>query len=773
MLSIAFAVLMLAAQTQTRAQLTITVTDATGGRIANTAVVLSRGTQEFGGTTNDEGVLVVPNMASGEWTLTIRKEGFLPHQQTLNVQDSALDVPVTLEVAGLNQTVQIETTVGPPNPIQLDTQATGGTLLDIPVRELPASLSIIPQELIQERGARSAMEAVQLTVGMVASIGVGSIPGYSTRGWGSGDISVMRDGIRQNTNAQSARPVDTFILDRVEVLKGPGSLLYGEGAIGGAVNYISKDTRPLFGGDSLLSFGSFGSYRSGVGLNVPITRNLAARIDSSYSSTKGYTDLSPIRLRAMSGTVRWTPTEAMSFKANGTYSDDNTASYYSTPFINGQIDPRTRKLNYNMRDKLTKSHNSWGQITGDINLAHGWVIHNQSFAATHRMDWRNFENYAYNAATQKVDIASYLLIWRDDILVGNRVNARKKMNIAGHILNFTVGQELQRNDLHRGGFSGGQTIRFSVDPYNPAPIYDPGVPYQRQRDVLINTRALFAESVFDVTKQLKLVSGLRWEQIALDYTPLPSRITASSKYYPTTGRVGAVYDLTSDANVYFSYSRAVQPTTQLVDLDGSRQVFSLVPGQQYEVGTKTSAFNRLLDSTLAYYAIEKRDLLITTLVNNVSTNQQVGKQTSNGIEFSVLGRPTSTFTLAGDIALTHAEFADFTEIVTGVNVSRDGNSPTNIPKVVWNITPSQRIGPVDVSATIRQVGARWGDTANTRRVGSYTTGDVQVGFRFMGNSRARVRVRNIMDKIYTQSVSATSGRLEPPRSVDVTVTKGF
>src|SRR6185503_19510567 len=103
--------------------------------------------------------------AAGDWTLTIRKEGFAQYQKVIAVQGGTVDVPVALEVAGVNEILQIETTIGPPSPIQLDTTATGGTLLDIPVRELPASLSLIPQELIQERGARSAIEAVQLTVG--------------------------------------------------------------------------------------------------------------------------------------------------------------------------------------------------------------------------------------------------------------------------------------------------------------------------------------------------------------------------------------------------------------------------------------------------------------------------------------------------------------------------------------------------------------------------------------------------------------------------------
>jgi iron complex outermembrane recepter protein len=225
--------------------------------------------------------------------------------------------------------------------------------------------------------------------------------------------------------------------------------------------------------------------------------------------------------------------------------------------------------------------------------------------------------------------------------------------------------------------------------------------------------------------------------------------------------------------VYASYTRGVQPTTQLIDLDGSRQRFSLVPGSQIEVGTKGSALNRRLEGTFAYFFIEKRNLLITTLVDNVSTNQQVGRRTSQGIEMSVLVRPTNTLSLAADFATTDAKYADFNEIVSGANISRNGNTATNAPHVVWNITPSQRIGPVDISATVRQVGARWGDTANTRLVGSYTTMDMQLSYRFVRGSRIRIRGRNLTDKIYTPSVSATSGRLEAPRSVDVTVTKAF
>ena len=116
-------------------------------------------------------------------------------------------------MAGFAETVQVATELGAPSQIPLNATATGGSRLDIPLRELPASLYLVDQELIQERGARSVEEAAQLVVGVQATTGVGSIPGYNMRGWSGIDISLMRDGIRQNTTSQSSRPVDAFLLD--------------------------------------------------------------------------------------------------------------------------------------------------------------------------------------------------------------------------------------------------------------------------------------------------------------------------------------------------------------------------------------------------------------------------------------------------------------------------------------------------------------------------------------------------------------------------------
>jgi len=780
-LSLAILVTTTAAAAQTtaaRGEITVRVADSTGATVSEAVVTITRGADRHSMTTGPNGLARFTNLGVGDWTVVVTREGFARFTQSVSVGSGAIEVPASLAIGGFSESIQVETALGPPTQIPLNVQATGGSRLDIPVRDLPASLFLVSQPLIQERGARSVEEAVQLAVGMQASTGVGSIPGYSTRGWSGNNISLLRDGVRQNSNSQSSRPVDAFLLERVEILKGPASLLYGEGAIGGAINLVSKAplSRPAV--DALLAYGSYGQSRAGVGINLPVRKNLFARVDVSRSGSNGYVGDSPQKLFATAASVRWMPTSNASIKTTGSYTYDYTSPYYATPFIDGKIDPRTRDINYNMEDRFAKSHNKWGQLEGDVLIGKGWTLHDQFFVATHALDWRNFEGYAYNATTKTVDVSSYFLIWRDDLLTGNRADIRGTITLGGRSLNVMAGTEVQRNDMER---AGNPTPNYVVpvrklDPFNPQPHFDPGFAYVRQRDVLINTKAVYAESALDLTSRLKVVSGFRYESIDLGYTPYPSLKTANRTYEPATGRFGGVFEIAPSANVYASYSRAVEPTTQLVSLDGSQQRFSLVPGSQIEVGTKGGALNGRLEGTFAYFAIEKRDLLITQLIDGIQTAQQIGQQTSRGIEATVIARPTRTLMLAGDVAVTAAEFVDFVEIVSNVNTDRSGNTPPNVPKAIWNFSPTQLIGPFSLTGTIRQMGTRWGDNGNTRLVNGFTTVDAAVAYRFRAGTRLMLRGRNLTDQIYTQSVSNTAGRLEPRRSWDLTFTtdlKGF
>jgi iron complex outermembrane recepter protein len=754
-------------------QTMITVRDSSGGVIDNAIVVLTMRTQERRATTGTDGVARFNNLEPGGWTAEIRKEGFAVKHEPVTVGQTSLNVAVTLELPAIAESVTVETRLG-----ALDTTATSATRLELSLRELPATLNVVTQNMMQERGANTAMDAIDLAGGTFTNAGLGGAsPSYQTRGF-TGN-SVMHDGIRQNSNVQSARPLDSFLLDRVEVLKGPASLLAGEGGTAGTVNYVSKSPRQQLGVDSLISYGSFAARRIGLGITGPLAKNLMGRLDASYSNGGGWVPRSDQKLRAMASSLWWTPTSSLMFKAQGKYTDDRVQAYYATPFIDGRPDPRMRYVNYNMSDAFSRAHNSFGRLDTEISLDNGWRLHNGTFAATQRMDYRNMESYTYNPTTRRVDVSGYFLIWRDDILVGNQFDVRKTVDIAGRSVNFIAGFELQRNDMHRAHFDRvrAATIRYNLDPFSPAEYFDVRLPYVRAGDVLVNNRTFYAEAQAKLAAKWTGVFGLRWEQINVDYQLVPERPeTGNKKYYPATGRAGLVYTATENISVYGSYSRSVEPGTQFISLSGccgAVTSFELTPGRQYETGMKGTMFGGRLEGTAAFFDIEKKNIPIRTLVDGINTEQLVGRQISRGLEFSATARPTSTLMITGDMAYVHGLFADFNEVVNNVNVSRDGNIPTNIPVVVWSITPMQRIGPVNVAMSIRQVGERWADTANTRELPSFATLDAWLSFALPRNSRLTLRGRNLTDELYIPRASTTSGRISAPRSFEATVTMGF
>src|SRR5262245_6660070 len=400
-----------AAQNSASAQLTVTVTDTSGARVPDAAVILSRSNSEHTSTTNADGIATFQGLLTGPWTVEVVKDGFLTRQRRVAVQSAPTSVSVALEVGGVTEKVLVQAAAPAEDALLLDAAATGGTRLDIPVRELPATLTVISQELIQERGINNATDATELAPGVTTFADSGSIPGINVRGFSStsGAVSIMRDGIRQNTVPQSGRPLDTFMLDRIEVLKGPASLMAGEGATGASINYVTKEPRRELQADTLLSYGSWDKFRLGLGVSVPFTSKLAARFDFSHADNGGYVDRTSDRLQSVVTGVRWLPTPSLSLKGSFVFTNDRIHPYYGTPLINNQVDERVRFINYNMRDERNEAKNNYGRVDAEMVLPHGWVLSNSLFASTQDVEWREYESVRYIPARGLVPAGAYFL----------------------------------------------------------------------------------------------------------------------------------------------------------------------------------------------------------------------------------------------------------------------------------------------------------------------------------------------------------------------------
>ncbi|PAW65569.1 MAG: hypothetical protein B9S34_10635 [Opitutia bacterium Tous-C1TDCM] len=706
--------------------------------------------------------------------------------------------------------------------LPLDAVATSGSRLGLTSRDLPASISVITQEMMQLRGLRTAVEAVEAAVGMTGGTNFGSIPTYATRGFGGNNVTVMRDGIRQNTASQSSRTVDSFILDRIEVLKGPDGLMFGEGAIGGAVNYISKSPSPVFRGDGLASIGPWGSYRLGLGVGGPLLKSslnsqpstsnsVTYRADYSHNRTNGYQERNSQRYDAVALSLAWQASEKFSLTWWGTFLDDWNESYYGNPtiydgvvntlvanaqpevrtfnsatdrMINPRVDPAARRTNYNFFDNYATTENVFNRVRADFRFSPTVELRNESYVATQLLKWKNTESNTWNPVARNITRGGLTLIYRDDVLYGNRLDFTVKKPIAGHANRLLVGAVFERNDQIRGGAAGNQVTAIpAVSLYNPNVGFAPASRFQKTSRIVVETHAFHFQDVFDVTSNFRAVAGVRYDHIALqrdtlanNTTAVPVRFSTFKKgYRTTTGRVGGVWILSKSVNAYASFSRAAEPVSQLVSLNTAQADYSLQKGRQYEAGIKGTFLRGKLDTTFAIFDLLKQDLLTSTLdpVTGLRISQQIGAQKSKGAEFALAVSPGDGWRLEGNVAYTDSQYADFNEnLGTGV-ISRAGRRPSNVPEWIANVFVAKRFANgFALSGGPRWVSDRFGNTNNSVVAEGYVTLDASATYTWH-KWHFTLRGRNLLDEEYQSVAGTTLRRLADPRTAEFSTRFSF
>jgi iron complex outermembrane receptor protein len=662
-------------------------------------------------------------------TLVIAVLGILPF-----IAAAAEDLPGVSDASATDslEEVRIET-ARRADTLQLDTANVTGSRLGLSARELPASVTTVTHDVIELRGARTINDALYAAVGMTSALGSGSIPNYSTRGFTGNDITLMHDGIRQNTASQEARPMDAFIYDRIEVLKGPASLMYGEGAVGGAINYVSKSPDTMPAAEAFVSGGSWNSYRAAIGLGGPVVDRVTARLDVSENYTDGYVDRNISNYRAVASSVAWQAAADTKVTLYGTYLKDFTQNYYGTPVIydavinaatgvqsiakanaainrlvDARIDPDAIGLNYNNADNFVNAENSFTRLVLEHRFDGRWSVRNEAYFTTQHLNWRNTENYTWNPVTQLVDRSSFLLIWRQDQQLGDRLDSTLDAPIAGLTNRLVVGGLY--DDNHQGRNSGQTGYATSPTPASvPLTGFNPGAgpvaAYMKTIEVVQKSSAVYAEDVLEPLPTLKLVGGVRYDHIDVNRISYIGAAPFTKDYNPVTGRFGVLYDLTSKINVYASYTRAAQPVSQLVGLTASQADFALQTARQYEIGSKASFWNDSANVTLAFFDIAKQHILTSQQVDSVIFNSQIGAQVSQGTELAFAFAPLDDWRIDANVAWTwKARFQDFFENTSVGLISRAGNIPPNVPRLVSGLFVNRVLGNWSANFGLRYVG---------------------------------------------------------------------
>src|SRR5688500_15976940 len=125
-------------------------------------------------------------------------------------------------------------------PLSSESPADSASRLGLKVREVPATVDVVDQQTMRTRGLRTVTEAVQAAVGVTAGDFPAEPAGFSMRGFTNSQINTLYNGIRTGPQNMTSRVMDAGNLERIEILKGPASFMSGEGAAGGAINFVTR-----------------------------------------------------------------------------------------------------------------------------------------------------------------------------------------------------------------------------------------------------------------------------------------------------------------------------------------------------------------------------------------------------------------------------------------------------------------------------------------------------------------------------------------------------
>lgn len=671
----------------------------------------------------------------------------------------------------------------------LDAKTQTGSRLGLTARETPAIVDILSERQISEFGARTNVEALNRAPGVTSSLPATSPGAPTMRGFTGGSVGLLYDGVRVATPGIFTRSSDSWLYERIEILKGPASVLYGEGALAGAINLVPKKAElGETAGSALASFGTFDTLRLAADLNVALGDQAALRGVLSYGRTGGFVDDTDSDFLGASLSTKLEPTDRLSIDLAIDYSqDDYDTADLGIPMLPASvardpsrvatgpgdlvIDRALRKTNFNVTDAVLDSDTLWlrSHVSYEISDALAFTNDLSKYHSDRR--FINAEMFSYNDGTGLIDRTTGIITHDIDYLVERPV-LTGDFEIAGLRNRFALGAEFSNLEFATRRYFGTTT---SVDPFEPVRGTFPGgsgaplPPVNSNAQVRVSS--IFGEDALNLTPNWLLLGGARYDWIDFSRRLEPST-NFSQDYAALSWRIGTVYDVLPKTQLFAQYSKAIVPVGNFLLLSFANSQFDLTQGRSVEAGVKSSFWNDRIDVTFAAYHIAQSDI-VTRDPNDPTLSIQGGQQSSRGVEWSLSAALTPQLRVDANWTTLNARFD---ELIEAGGVSREGKTPPRIPESVANLFAfySFEDFPLTLSAGLRHAGGIYTNNANTIRARGYTTVDAAIGYKF-DFGELTLRGRNLSDAFYVDytDMLPTQFQVGAPRSVEISLLTRF
>jgi len=687
---------------------------------------------------------------------------------SISAQAAEADKPLALPATDITDVAEQS-----PQP-DLHTPSTSGSRLNLTPLETPASVTSIGSEQILKRNNATVQDAVTRSPGItfIGSPGNGGTA-LSARGF-TGHSSTMQlyDGTRLYVGAGTVTfPVDTWSVERIDVLRGPASVLYGEGATGAVINVVPK--KPFEGeirNHVRFGYGSDDRRQMALDSGGSLTDTLSYRLNLNKLASNGWVDRGDSQSLAISGSLHWQANDDLAFTLSHDYGDQDPQRYFGTPLVNGHFRESLRDHNYNVDNAEVRYNDQSTRLVTDWQINDNLSASNQLYFLKVQRRWRNAETYTWQPG-DLVERSDFISIKQTQEQIGDRQTFTLQHSLFGLDSQTVVGTDynsirfVRKHDFGNtlsdtvplAGSGGGEYI--SDDPY-------------RSREAnQARQFSLFAENRTQLSERLSLITGVRRDQVHLDRDNLDNDTRTDRSLSGDNWRAGLVLAVTEDLSLYGQHATSTEGVSNLLTLNPAQQQWDLSTARQTEVGIKQMLPEGRGEWTLAAYHIVKKKLLSTDPANP-TVQQQIGQQSSDGIEATLELRLPYDVQLSANAAWVRAEFDEF---ASGSN-DYSGNRPTNVPRRSANLWLSKDFDQrFSAGAGARYVDSRYGDNANTVEVAGYTVVDANFDWHVQKDLTLGLQLNNLFDRQYATTTS-NNGRqwyLGEPRSFFVTADYSF
>ena len=748
---------------ETTGELAAPETSVTGNAaiaIISNAVLNLPGGNEFSASNPAAGIALIDVLAlSGNQVRVAITGTDAPPAVTITAVASGLLVttaPGVPTAETLDDSIQI-TVTGEDGGDYFVPNATTATRTDTPIRDTPQSIQVIPRQVIEDQQATSLPEVLENAAG-VTSLGENLFGPLDFAIRGFDNAPVLRDGFILPGLFQDTTGSEVANLERVEVLRGPASVLYGQAEPGGVVNLVTKQplSAPYY--NIQLQAGNRGFVSPSIDFSGPLTEDgrLRYRLNALYRREESFRDFNNDSERFfIAPTLAWEISDQTDLTVSLEYVEDN--EFYDTgsvAFGEGIADVPPEQVFNDPDSTVAEDFLSAGYIL-EHRFSDNWTLRNQF-----RYTSSSFDFGVVPFPTRDNPPTSILtrFILRQ---AGNTDTYSFYTNVQGefntgpleHTLLFGVDLAYAEvNTLTFADLTNPATIN-TIDIFDPTVDIDvpsaSRVPILTDRDINANQLGIYLQDQIDILDNLILVAGLRYDSFFQEVIQNVQGTTLSQNESAITPRIGIVYQPIEPISLNANYSRTFAPNFISTDTNGN--LLDPEEGEGFEVGIRGEIVDNRLVATLAYFDITKRNVA-TTDPNDPRASITTGAQGSRGVDVNLTGEVLPGWNIIASYAYIDAE-------ITEDNTFPVGNGLSGIPEhsaSLWTTYEIQsgNLQGLGFGLGFNFVGERQGDLENSFEVDSYFIIDAAVFYQ-RNNWQVRLNVDNIFDVDFVESARGT------------------